>query len=406
MPEKFFDIIPPEKRVVEPLKEEVKIKKKRPFLKTSLILLLLLIFLASVGSLSFSNVKVEVWPKTELLSFQETITLDLSVNQREGSFIPSKVITHNKSGSQEFFSSGIATTEQKARGVITVYNAYSTSPRTLIPSRFVSADGKLFWSIEKVTIPGARYEKGKLVPGEIDIEVEAAEAGEEYNIEATTFALPALAGTALYTTIYARSFSPMSGGFIGETAQITEQDLESAENTLFEELKKQSKEFLQAGTPQGYVFLDQTILYNIEEKSSSQEPGTITGSFFLDMKVKSEALIFKESDMQNFVRESVESKIEQGQKLEQESLSIDYSLTEISLESGKIILTLDIKARTYQDIDLNEIKKAIAGKSMKEADLFLNNLTGIEKVELKTWSFLRRNVPENLERIETLLKLD
>lgn len=405
MAEKFFDIMPPEKRVVEPEEKEVVIKKKkRPFLKTSLVLLLLLIVLAGVGSLFFSKVKVEIWPKTELLSFQESITLDLSADKRDGLIIPSKTITHNKSGSKEFFSSGKVITEQKAKGKIVVYNAYSTSSRTLIPSRFVSADGKLFWSTEKVTIPGARYEKGDLIPGETEIEVVAAESGEEYNIEPTSFALPALAGTALYTTIYARSFSPMSGGFIGEAAQVTAQDLESAENALFEEMKEQIKEFLQASTPQGYVFLDETVIYNIEETSASQEPESVTDSFVIDMKVNSQAVIFKESDMEELVEESVNSRIEQGKKID--NLNIDYSLKETALESGRIVLALDIKARAYQDIDLNGIEKAIAGKSMKEADLFLDNLAGVEKAELKTWSFFRRNVPENLERIETLLKLD
>lgn len=398
MPKKFFDIIPPEevnsfrKEKIE--KIEPIVKKKKYFLKSLFFLVSILVLLGLIGSFFFSNIKVEIWPKVDVLTFEEAFTVSI------------EILEDQRSGSQEFSASGKSQVEQKAKGIIRVYNAYSASSRTLIPSRFVSSDGKLFWSIKKITIPGVRYEKGKLVPGEKDVEVEAAEPGEEYNIPASTFALPALAGTALYTTIYGRSFSPMTGGFKGETDQITQADLNSAENILLDKLKKESREFLKTSLPDGLILLDQAISYQIIESKSSQEAEAIAESFNFEAKVKSQGIAFKKSDIEELIKDRINLDIMQGRKIQEETLEINYYLKEIDLENKRITLNLDVKVKIYSDIELDKVKKALLGKKVKEARIFLENLPEVFRVELKSWPFLKRKIPEDIDRVEVLLRLD
>jgi len=395
MPEKIFDILPPQEKI--PVEKEP--VKKRSFLKISLIFVLLLVVLGLIGSLFFSKVEIELKPEKETISLEETIIIDLAVPERDGSLFPGQVLEDEENGSKEFQASGIAKSEQKARGVITVYNAYSDSSRTLIPSRFVSADGKLFWSTKKVKIPGRTYNGGKVVPGQIDIEVEAAEPGSEYNIEATTFALPALAGTALYTTIYARSFSPMSGGSTGEVAQVLKEDLNQAQISLFEELKNKSKDSFKAMSSQGLVFLPDIVSSEIIEENTSKEADDIADSFSYDMKIKSQTIVFSKSDIDDFVQENLE--IEENKIIK--DLNINYSLKDT--ENDKLVLDIKVEAVIYEDIDIDSVKKAVAGKPIKEAELFLNNLTGIEKVDIKSW-FLKRNIADDLNKIEAVLRVD
>lgn len=412
MPKKFYDIIPPEEFTSLEDKKEKQVqpvlKKKRHLLKTLTLFILVLVLTGFIGSLFFSKVKVEIWPETEVLTFEQTITVNLQLEDVDfdNNIITGQIINDQKSGSQEFSASGKTLKEEKAKGIIKVYNAYSTSSRTLIPSRFVSSEGKLFWSTEKTTIPGARYEKGKLVPGEIDIEVEAAEPGEEYNIGPTTFALPALAGTALYTTIYARSFSPMSGGYEGEVAQVIQTDLDKAETVLFEKLKEESKESLRSRVSEDFILLDEAIFQKITEVKSSHKAGSVSELFNLEAKIESEWIMFKKSDVDIFVKNYINSNIKQGQKLQEESLSINYYLREIDLEFGRMVLDLEIKAKAYADIDLDKIKKALLGRSIKEARIFLENLPETTKIELKSWPFLKRRISEDMDKLEVKLKLD
>jgi len=425
MGKKFFDIIPPKekqnqgtdqgtdqgteflgKRNSVPLK---KIKKKRFFLKSLVFCFILLILIIVSGFFLFSEVKVEIWPETEVLNLEENLVIDLNVEVPvfDEKIIPGRVFSNEKSASREFSASGKILKEEIATGVIRVYNAYSTSPRTLVPSRFVSAGGKLFWSVKKIVIPGSRYEKGKLIPGEIDVEVQAAEPGEDYNIGPSTFALPALSGSSLYTTIYGISFSDMSGGFIGEASQINEEDIEKAEIVLTEELKKQSIEFFKTTIPEDFVLLDETIFQEIIEVSSSLEAGTDAESFVFQVKIKSEGIGFKKSDLESFAKSRIDLNMPEGTILQEESLEINHFLLKQKIdEENKIILSLDIKAKVYSDIDLDKLKKALLGKSLKEARIFLENLPEVTKIELNSWPFLKNKIPEDMEKIEVRLMLD
>lgn len=427
MPKKFFDIIPPKKIDSSPekirIEEETKPLRtissrktltlggksfKRIFFKSFVFLLILLVLAGGFGFFFLSKVEIEIWPETDTLNLEETITIDLEIKEPdfEAKVIPGKTFSDQKSVSQEFSASGKVSKEEKATGIIRVYNEYSTSPRTLVPSRFVSADGKLFWSLKRITIPGTKDEKGKLVPGEIDVEVQAAEAGEDYNIGPSTFALPALAGSPLYTTIYGKSFSPMTGGFEGEGSQVLQGDLEQAENILIENVKKDSKDFLKKSLPSDFILLDEAISQEIVEASSLVEEGEEVGSFIFHVEINSEALGFKKSDIENFAKNYINLDIPEGKKIQEESLEVNYSPESIDLESGKIVLNLTIKAKVYSDIDLTELKKAIFGKSREEIKIFLENLAQITKIEIKSWPFLRKKAPEDMDKVEIMLNLD
>lgn len=408
MPKKFFDIIPPGKASVfsqpKEIVKEVRPKKRYVF-KTTVFLIAFLIIVGIVGLLSFSKVKVEVWPEINEVVFSETIIIDLGANiDLEKGIIPGEILNDQKIASQEFSASGKTIKEQKAKGVIKVYNAYSTSSRTLIPSRFVSADGRLFWSLKKIVLPGAKYEKGKLVPSEKDVAVEASESGEEYNIGPTNFALPALAGTALYTTIYGRSFTSMTGGYQGEGSQITETDLSNAETILTNQLKNDSRKFLQTSVSSDVILLSEVIKQEVLEINSSHEAGTEVASFNLEVKVGSQGLTFKQSDIDRFINSRINLKIENNEKIRR--IEIDYLLKEIDWEAGKMIIDLKVKAKTYININLDQIKKALLGKSIKEAELFLDSLDGVERINLNSQLFFKRNISNNINKLEIKLMLD
>jgi len=401
MPKKFFDIIPPEiaKESLPLQKSEVHPKKFPFFAKVLISCFGFLILIGFLGLLFFPKVEIEIWPKTEILTLKEKIKIN--INEKEENFeervILGESFSNQKSASKEFSSSGKFLKKEKSRGTITVYNAYSTSSRKLVPSRFVSADGKLFWSVEGVTIPGA---------GEVQVEVVAAEAGEEYNIGPSTFALPALAGSPMYTTIYGKSFSPMTGGFIGETAQVTKEDLEKAENILTDELKKESRNFLTTALPAGFVLLEETISQEVGEIKSSLEAGAEAESFNSQGEVKSEGVGFKKSDLEDFAKYFLRLNIIEDKEIQEQSLEVNYFLESADLEAGEVALNLEIKAKVYSSIDEQGLKKALLGKNLKEARIFLENMPQLTKIEIKSWPFLKRKIPEDMEKVEIKLNLN
>jgi len=407
MAKKFFDIIPPKQIEVHPQK----VRSKRTFPKRFvffLCLFLLVLGMAVFVFIFFSKIKIDIWPEKESLDLEQKITIDPNLKETaldfwlENKVIPGKVFQDERSASQEFTASGKSVKEEKSKGKIRVYNNYSTSPRTLVPSRFVSSEGKLFWSVEKTIIPGGRYEKGKLIPGEVDVDVVAAEPGEDYNIGPSTFALPALAGTPLYTAVYGKSSSAMTGGFKGEVHQVSKEDLDKAETILTDKLKKESKDFFQTSLSNDYDLLEETLSQEVIEKKSSVGALALAESFGYSIKLKSQIIGFNKADIENFVRNFVISTVPEGKKLQEESLEINYSLDSAVSNS----LNLKIKGKIYSDINISELKRALVGKSRSEGKIFLENLPQLSNVKIKFWPFWQRKISENIEKLEIIIRLD
>ncbi len=448
MAKKFFDIVPPPRKRESPQRIELgykgekekkdifgslqssKFGKSKNFeqrrntavsagVKILFFSLIFLILAGIFGFLIFSKVKVEIWPETAISAFETNINIEIEKSgpDLEARIIPGKVFEDQRTASKEFSASGKTMKEEKAKGVIRVFNEYSVSAQGLLPNtRFVSDKGKLFRSLKREVIPGGHYEKGKLAAGFVDIEVIAAEPGEDYNIGPSTFSIPGFKGTSKYTYFYGKSSSPMTAGFKGEVSQVTDDDIKKAELALSGELKEESKNFLKKIIPVDYILLDETIFQDIKESNSSLKAGSEGELFNLQIKVESKGVGFRKSDIDEFIRQFIASNISEDETFEKESLGVNYSLklpplstgngADNILESEKIILDVKVKAKIYQNINLGELKKALAGKSLKETRMFLGDLPRLTKVEIKSWPFLRRKIPDDMNKIELKLKLN
>lgn len=408
MPKKIIDIFPP--TLTRNLKEKIfslPYKNKKFWSRKKKILILFLVFLISILSLIqfvFSKVTIEIWPETQILDYEENITADLNQKNTNDSIlnntIPAEILdTGEIIASQSFPALGKISKESKAQGKITIYNNYSKSQSLTVNTRFQpSSDSVLYFrSTKAVTVP---------IKGTIEIDVIADRPGEEYNIEPATFSIPGLVGSPQYTSIYGKSFSKMEGGFIGEVSKVETGDLEKAKNVLVEQLLNKARESLKIKAANDYILLNDATKEEVLDTSSSVEAGVEAQSFVFQAKVKSEALTFKKSDLEYFAKEFIKSKIKEGQKIKEDSLTIDYSPESINLNIGKIILNLKFSAKVYSDIDIDALKKIINNKSLDEAKSILEKQTQVKRVEINSWPVWIKNIPENSKKIEIKSTVD
>jgi len=424
MPEKIFDIYPPKfVPPSEPEKIPQKISRKKPSKRKGVLLLILGIFII-IGFFAYfflSRAQIEIWPETQALNLKERIEINAEKDQPDflAKVFPGKIFEEELEISQEFSASGKVSKTERARGQIRVYNAYSDSPQVLIVNtRFISADGKLFRSVERVTIPGGKYdEKGKLVPGLLDINVIAAEPGEEYNIGLSTFSIPGFAGTPKYTAFYGKSFSAMTGGYRGEAPQVTQTDLDKAKDALIKKLFEEGNTALKNKAPLDFVLLDEALSQKIIEIEPSVSVGSETQTFKLGAKANLKVLSFRKSDLENFAKEFIVSQMPQDEilaeegfwskkKTQEDSLKINYKFYSIDWQLKKMILDLDFSAKIYPDINENVLKKAILGKSLKETQILLTNQPYVEKSEVKLWPFWVKKIPQDKNKIKIKLNID
>jgi len=411
---KLIDIFPPEKlkeyydfSVEGKIEKEKEItgieRKKEDRLKKSLFFVFLFL-VAGFFFLHFVSAKVniEIWPKTEILNLDEGLTVDVKGEQLDlvSKIIPGKIFETEKSASQQFNSAGKVLKENNAQGIIRVYNNYSLSQTLVANTRFQPPLEKVlyFRTTRKMVIPSKSY---------VDIEVIADRPGEEYNIEPTTFSTPGLVGLPQYYSVYGKSFSQMTGGFKGQVSQVKQEDLDTAKKSLLEKIKKETRDSLIKESSKDYIFLDEGMSQEIIEVSSSVPVGTEAESFNFNLRIKSKAIGFEKSNLDDFVKELIKSKIQNtDKKLEEQGLKIDYSVKETDVQSGKIILNLKISAKVYSDINQKTVKKALFGKSVKESQLLLESQSAITRTKLNVFPFWLKIIPENEDKIKIKLNID
>jgi len=421
MTKKVFDILPPRKleklgkkkieKFLPERKPEFKFPPPRSRAVKKLVLIPLILIIAGiVAYFSLSRAEIEIWPETEIKSFETELKVDKSIKNIDFSanLIPGVVFEESGTFPQEFNASGKKSTEKKAEGTIKVFNDYQNDQILVAQTRFQPPLEKFQPSLEKDENPWFKTIERVVVPakGYIDVKVVADAPGEKYNIEPSTFSVPGLAGTPQYTLVYGKSFEAMSGGSKKEVSEVTQGDLEEAEKLLIEEATKETKSKLKSKIPAGFVTLEEGFKTEILETFSLAQAGAELEKFIFQVKAKSQTISFKEEDLENFSKNLITAGIPADKNFDQKTLKMEYSPEVIDLEQGKVTLSLKLKAKIYSAIDETSLKQVLAGKSLTETQFFLQNQPEVTRTQVKLWPFWVRQVPENLDKINITIAVD
>lgn len=390
---KIFDILPPKKIVIE----KIKGKKSVSFgiRKGLIFVFLLLIFLGVASYFTLTKVKVEIWPRTQILNLEDRVIADINASQVDSStkVIPAKIIEIEEEASQEFPASGKI--EKEAEGKIRVYNKYNLPVTLKAGTRFQPANKETlyFCSPLKTAIPAKSF---------VDIQVKAclvkSSEGDKYNIGPSKFSIPGLSGSELFFYLYGESFEPMKGG--GRVPQVTNEDLERAKDILTDVLFSQLEESLKNKISTDFVLLEGTTKKEILETTSDAEAGAKTEFFKLKEKAKLYSLIFLKSDLEKFAKDNILANIPRDKKFQTESLKIDFQPESINLEKGKITLKLKFSSKFFSDLNSASLKENLKGKSFLEGKRVLENQEDIIKAQISAWPFWLRQIPKDIEKIE------
>ncbi len=402
MPKKILDILPPKEKKLTFSKKGIQSKIAWPkIFPGKKLLVLLFFFFILFLSLYFKTpkVKIKIWPKTEVITFQLKVQVDKDAQNLdfEKKILPAKVFEVEKTFSEEFPATGKV--QKYAQGKIRLYNSFTTQEEVWREkTRFVSKEGKLFLSKNKIVVPGAKIKDGKIIPSFVDVEVIAAEPGPDYNIGPTTFSVVAFRGTPRYDKYYGESKEPMVGG--GEAFQVKKSDLENAERLLEEKVRKEMEQTINNEIPSDFLFLPETLEIKILDKSPLAKEGQEVEKFLFQMKAKAMALAFKKENLENFLFEYIQQQVPEDQEVFKESLKMTRSLEKIEFPLSKAILSIDGSIQIYPKLDLLSLKKALAGKHLSEAKKFFEQQPEILRIEISPLPFWRKTIPKEEEKIE------
>ena len=360
------------------------------------------IIIALIALVVLPKAEIVLTPKTEpiVLNLEMIIDKNIQSSDIQTNKIPGQIISVQKEKEEEFNATGKKKIYEKARGIITVYNEWGSSSQVLVAStRFLSKDGKLFRTTKTISVPGFKRVEGKDIPGTIDVEVAAAEAGEEYNIKPTAFTIPGLEGSSKYAGIYGRSAETMKGGKVGEVTVVSKNDLEKAKELLSQGIKEETIADLKNEIPEDYKLLEAAIQEPEIEYIPNVEVEAITEKFIMKAKSFAQAMIFSEEEIKKIALENLFSKLSDQKEIISKDEIFDYGSPNLDIAQGQMVLPVHLEGIVRWRIDSSLIKEDLIGKNEEELKEYLSSLKEIEKAKVSFWPFWVKRVPLTTNRI-------
>ncbi len=352
--------------------------------------------------ITFPKATVTVVPQSLEEATDQSFTLSLT--NPGSNEIPLEKVTREITVSIAGIASGASNSSlatnsgNKAKGKITVNNTFSSEPQPLVATtRFEGANGKIYRTPSAVTIPGN---------GSLEIEVVADGAGEDYNVESTTFTIPGFKGSDKYEKITATSLGSITGGSgdaVPTGGTFIRADEEVLRSRAAESAKQQFSDELQNDTDETYTFTDGLVAERITEENLPKV-GTTPGDYSYNAVFKITAYSTSKAAVIKSLIRNVKTNYD-GITFEPTNQVVSFTDFTVDEKGESATLKAHLDTTLKASIDKELIKKDIAGKSKEEMSSFTEihpEIKSLEATFKPTWALKR--IPSKAENIEVVVK--
>lgn len=345
----------------------------------------------------FPGVTVSYTPKSEEISFEGDVFTATKLG--EGGLLFS-VVKLSRDAGVSVSVSGTEEVTERASGTIVVYNDNASSQRLIENTRFETPDGKVFRIRDAIVVPARTGSGSGTKPGSIEVMAYADETGESHNVALSDFTLPGLAGSAKFKTVYGRSKTPMTGGFTGTRAKITDADRVSAETELKSSINDGLLQEASAQVPPDFVLLPSLSLLTFENLPQTE---VADGKANMNMRGNFIAIMFKREDLARHLGEKKTS-LAPGEIMDIEqfdSLTFSFSSTTPAdlLSASEITFSVSGVSTLVWLPDESALKEDLAGSSRSDVNSILAEYPSMLEANVSLRPFWKRSFPRDISKI-------
>lgn len=386
--------------MVSPL-VQTKNKKWKMWLIVSFLILVLLFF---VFDIFFVDAKISITPKQQNVTFNEIIKIgDLP----DG--IPYEIITLTKTEGKSVSATENETVEERSFGTIIIYNNHtSVSQRLVKNTRFETPEGLIYRIQDSVNVPGQTKKDGKTIPGSVEAIVYADKAGEKYNIDQTDFSIPGFkVDPNKYKAFYARSKTPISGGFIGVRKKVSNTTKESSimelKDILIIKLSKEISDLV----PDNFVMFKDAIFFEFEEVPQTN---LTDSSVTINVDATARLAIFNKDLLENAIANKIvpafNNEDVEFSGLNDLKVSIQNKDNVDIKNHGIFNLILEGRGVIWTAFPEDKIKDEIAGKPKNVLQTVLSQYSSIKEAQAVLSPFWKMSFPKNPSDINIIRVLN
>jgi hypothetical protein len=313
-----------------------------------------------------------------------------------------QIVTVSKDLEETVPATGQEQVDTKAAGQIVIFNNYSSASQKLVATtRFQTPEGLIFRLVSAVNVPGRQTVNGQSVPGSVQAAVVADQSGDKYNIPLEDFTIPGFKGGPRYSQIYARSKTPMTGGFSGLQKTVNDQVMASTSAELETNLKTFLQTNIVSQIPDNFVLYPDALSYSfspIEQASSTDSDAVLkqTGTAYaviFDKGLLSRAIISN-------VLPSAANDVIKITNLENLTFSYQTGQTFDPSDSDTVLnFNLSGQPDFVWVFDENKLKSDILGLSKKQAVSVIGSYKTITDVLITTTPFWNQTIPTDPNKV-------
>lgn len=367
---------------------------KLNFKNRGLVISVAVLAILILAYLFLPKAEVKIFVEPKVLEKDTQVTADpaaKSVNE-ESKIIPGQSIETEVSGSSKEPSSGKKTVGDAAKGTVVLRNK-TDEAKTLSKGTILTANGVKYNLDLSVTVASKSADDGTW--GKATVTVTAVDVGADGNLPSGTDLLVSSVSTS---QVVVKAEGNFSGGTSKDVTVVSETDQKRLLASLASDLRRQAKQKLQEKLP-GKKILEEALSEEIIKKSYSKNINDQANEFLLNMTIKFKGTAFEEKDLKQIVGKLVTTQVPEGYQLDVLSTETQADVSKLE-KDGKLIFLARFKAKMLPQMNEEEIKSKIAGRSVARVGEILKSYENVLGSEIK----ITPKLPGPLSRLPVLTR--
>ncbi|HUZ92553.1 MAG TPA: hypothetical protein VNG29_00960 [Candidatus Paceibacterota bacterium] len=400
-------------RYASPAEEEAPSRNWKPaYIIGGIIIGIALVAWGVTAVFGHATVTIDFQKKAWTYNHAITANTTVSAYDAANGIVPAVFLTIPKNLTKLFPATGSKNVSEKAQGTITIYNAYSSSPQTLVATtRFAAPDGKIFRITAAVVVPGAQITNGTIVPASIDATVTADQAGPDYNEgPVAKLTIPGFQGSPKYAAFYGELKNGTQGGFSGNKAVPTADDISKAKDSMTSILSAALQSGLLASYPENVIVPDGASSVSITKLSVSTDTDA-SGNFSVFGEATMSALGICKADPCGTASGTAKSVTSLLTALAAQDdpgdaftdLSLTYGSTTPDFKNGILSFTLQAQGTLEAAFSADDFKTKLLGQSVNTARSLISALPGLADARISVWPVWLGSIPTNSSKIKIIV---
>lgn len=376
--------------------------------RNTLWIIAIIAIIALVWSLSFlfESATVTITPKILPIALDATDTFTAVKDSSDPTQLSYMIMSLSGDTSITLPATQTETVNNYAKGIVTFYNNYSTTPFKIVKNTQIKGDNGQIYKVDKqIYIPGYTKTGTTTTPGQFDVSVTAATSGEIANIKSSSFTIPYFAKRPQNGKVYAQSKTAIMGGLTGTLNTIPLDSANAAYQTLQDNLKKQLIQKEKVQVPPGYLFYDGATVFTSD--NSVDVPYSKDTKIPLGLHGKLTAYLIKEDSLVNIIANKFINNYNNDSVVIQKLASLEFDPTgTIPLNPDTdttINFSLTGTTKIIWQIDTNNVKNSLLGVSKSNFNNIMNNIVGVDRADMEIKPFWKQSFPTDLKKINVLV---